>query len=269
MKIYRVLDAQHTVLYATSDDAKTFYALSDDPFYGELRVSNEKLEVSKVLVPIEPRTILCVGVNYKEHAKETGKPLPDYPVIFFKPASALLDPGDPIQIPRALPTDQVDYEVELAIVIGTRCKNATRANALDYVLGYTVANDVSSRDWQMDKGGTQWCRGKMFDTFLPLGPCIVTKDDLPDPGKLGLFSRLNGKTMQSSNTSDMLFDVPAIIEFLSGSTTLEPGTVILTGTPPGVGIGFDPPVFMKDGDTIEVEVEQIGTLANPVINEPV
>ena len=161
----------------------------------------------------------------------------------------------------------VDYECELAVVIGRPCKNVSRANALDYVLGYTCANDVSARDWQVKRGGGQWCRGKFFDTFAPLGPCLVTRDEIPNPNTLRLRTILNGETVQDWNTSDMIFDVPTLIEFLSGSTTLLPGTVILTGTPHGVGMAGKPPRWLKAGDEVTIEIEKIGALTNPVALE--
>jgi 2-keto-4-pentenoate hydratase/2-oxohepta-3-ene-1,7-dioic acid hydratase in catechol pathway len=159
----------------------------------------------------------------------------------------------------------VDYECELAVVIGKTARNVKRENALDYVLGYTCANDVSARDWQMKWGGGQWCRGKTFDTFAPMGPCLVLKDEIPDPNTLRIKTILNGDVMQDWNTDDMIFDVPTLIEFLSGDTTLLPGTVILTGTPHGIGAARKPPVFLRAGDTVSIEIEKIGTLTNPVI----
>ena len=161
----------------------------------------------------------------------------------------------------------VDYECELAVVIGKRAKNVSKENALDYVLGYTCANDVSARDWQSKWGGSQWCRGKTFDTFCPLGPVLVTSDEITNPNTLGIKTILNDDVMQDWNTDDMIFDVPTLIEFLSGSSVLEPGTVILTGTPHGVGFAQDPPRFLKDGDTVTIEIEGIGQLTNPVVNE--
>ena len=190
--------------------------------------------------------------------------IPKFPIHCLKNPSALLDPGAPIRIPRKLASTQVDYEGELAIVIGKTCLNATRENALDHVLGYTVANDVSARDWQKDWGGSQWCRGKSFDTFAPMGPWIVTRDEIPDPDALRITTRVNNETLQDSNTSDMIFDVPALIEFLSGNTTLAVGTVILTGTPSGVGLGRAPHRWLREGDSVEVEIEKIGILSNPV-----
>ena len=154
------------------------------------------------------------------------------------------------------------------MVIGKTCKNVSRDKALDYVLGYTCGNDVSARDWQLKAGGGQWCRGKTFDTFAPLGPCLVTSDEIKNPNSLAIKTVLNGETVQEWNTDDMIFDVPALIEFLSGSTTLFPGTVILTGTPHGVGMARKPPLWLKAGDTVTIEIENIGALTNPVINEP-
>ena len=161
----------------------------------------------------------------------------------------------------------MDYECELAVVIRKNCKNVSKSEALDYVLGYTCANDVSARDWQKEWGGGQFCRGKTFDTFCPLGPCLVTTDEITDPNSLNISTHLNGEQMQSSNTSDMIFDIPTLIEFLSGSTTLEPGTVLITGTPSGVGGARKPPVYLQDGDTVTVEIEKIGRLTNSVRDE--
>jgi 2-keto-4-pentenoate hydratase/2-oxohepta-3-ene-1,7-dioic acid hydratase in catechol pathway len=191
-----------------------------------------------------------------------------FPIFFFKGPGTLANPGEPILIPSHLKSDEVDYECELAVVIGKSCKNVSRAEALNFVLGYTCANDVSARDWQIKRGGSQWSRGKMFDTFCPLGPCLVTRDEIPNPNALKIRTLLNGQTAQDSNTSDMIFDVPALIEFLSGSTTLPAGTVILTGTPQGVGMAQKPPRWLKAGDTVRVEIEKIGSLENPVLNEP-
>ncbi len=178
------------------------------------------------------------------------------------------NPEDPIEIPQTLQSHKVDYECELAVVIGKTCQNATPGNALSHVLGYTCANDVSARDWQKEAGGGQWCRGKMFRTFCPLGPCLVTPEDIPDPGTLAMETRLNGTTVQKDSTGDMIFTVAEIIAFLSASAILLPGTVILTGTPSGVGMARTPPVWLKPGDRVEIEIENIGILANPVINEP-
>jgi 2-keto-4-pentenoate hydratase/2-oxohepta-3-ene-1,7-dioic acid hydratase in catechol pathway len=185
----------------------------------------------------------------------------------MKAVNAVQNPEDPILLPTYLESHEVDYECELAVVIGRKCKNVSRDEALQNVLGYTCANDVSARDWQVKKGGGQWCRGKTFDTFAPLGPYLVTTDEIPNPNELQIKTILNGQVMQDWNTRDMIFDVPALIEFLSGSTTLLPGTVILTGTPHGVGGARKPPVFLKEGDSITIEIEKIGSLTNPIRNE--
>jgi 2-keto-4-pentenoate hydratase/2-oxohepta-3-ene-1,7-dioic acid hydratase in catechol pathway len=161
----------------------------------------------------------------------------------------------------------VDYEAELAVVIGRTAKNVSRREAFDYVLGYTIANDVSARDWQKRWGGGQFCRGKSFDTFAPLGPAIITRDELTDPNNLRIQCRVNGEVRQDSTTADMIFDVGALIEFLSGSTTLFPGSTILTGTPEGVGASRKPPAYLRAGDLVEVEIEKIGVLSNPVVDE--
>ena len=235
--------------------------------FTELERTGEPALVSKILAPLEPRAVLCIGLNYRQHAAETHAPLPKVPVLFFKNPAAVQDPGAPIELPRWLASGKVDYEGELAVVIGRRCKNVPRAEALDYVLGYTCANDVSARDWQKEGGGSQWCRGKSFDTFCPLGPALVTRDEIPNPNALGISTEVNGETLQSSSTGDMIFDVATLIEFLSGSTTLLPGTVILTGTPSGVGMARTPPRWLLAGDTVTVEIEKIGALTNPVVEE--
>lgn len=223
----------------------------------------------KLLAPVDPRITLCIGLNYRKHAEEGGKPVPELPVLFIKGPGATNNPGDNIVLPRKLRSDMVDYECELAVVIGRPCKNVSKADALKYVAGFTCGNDVSARDWQLKWGGGQWCRGKTFDTFSPLGPWMVTPDELGNPNELRIMTRLNGQTMQDWSTNDMIFDVPTLIEFLSGSTTLMPGTVILTGTPHGVGGARTPPVFLKAGDTVEIEIEKIGVLSNPVVEEKV
>jgi 2-keto-4-pentenoate hydratase/2-oxohepta-3-ene-1,7-dioic acid hydratase in catechol pathway len=216
---------------------------------------------------VAPPAVLCIGLNYRRHALETHAAIPDYPVLFMKNPSAVQNPGDPIALPRHLRSDKVDYEAELAIVIGRKCRNVLRADALGYVLGYTCANDVSARDWQKERGGGQWCRAKGFDTFCPLGPRLVTPDELPQPNALRIRTLVDGEVLQDSNTGDMIFDVPALIEFLSGSTTLLPGTVILTGTPQGVGMARTPPRWLKPGDSVTVAIEGIGALTNPVVEE--
>lgn len=235
--------------------------------FGPHRVTERRLQIDKLLAPLIPTDILCIGLNYREHAAESNSAIPENPMLFIKSSNTLNNPFDPIPLPRR--SDQIDYEAELAVVIGRTAKHVSRQNALDYVLGYTCANDVSARDWQREKslGGGQFARGKSFDGFCPLGPCIVTKEEIPDPNALRIRTILNGQTMQDNTTGDMIFDVPALIESLSSTLTLRPGSVILTGTPQGVGFARNPPVWMKDGDSVVVEIGRIGRLENPVRKE--
>ena len=267
MKIIRHITATGPAYAALQPDGSAREIAGD--IYGDFRVTDRVVKPGKLLAPVVPVYLPCIGLNYKRHAAESNSAPPPHPVLFVKNPASAQNPGDPIELPVKLPSTSVDYECELAVVIGQRCKNATRANALDFVLGYTCANDVSARDWQRNGGGGQWCRGKTFDTFCPLGPVLVTKDEIPNPNKLRLRTILNGETMQDWNTDDMIFDVPALIEFLSGSTLLLPGTVISTGTPHGIGGARTPPVFLRAGDTVTVEIDRIGALTNPVIAEPV
>jgi 2-keto-4-pentenoate hydratase/2-oxohepta-3-ene-1,7-dioic acid hydratase in catechol pathway len=267
MKIIRYADRGGAVGYALQQADGAYVGIEGDIF-GKFEVTRRKVEVAKVLAPVEPAQIIGIGLNYRKHAEEQGAKLPEFPIVFFKNRSAVQNPGDAIEIPRKLASEQVDYECELAVVIGKKCKNVSRENALDYVLGYCCANDVSARDWQRNGGGGQWSRGKSFDTFCPLGPCLVTRDEIPDPQKLGIRTKLNGEVMQSSNTGDMIFDVRALVAFLSGSTTLPAGTVILTGTPGGVGMWQTPPRWLKVGDEVSIEIDGIGVLTNPVKDEP-
>lgn len=262
MKIIRFLDSDGRCRYGEPTNGRNARLIEGDPF-SRYRVTDQSIRVHKLLAPVEPSSILCIGLNYREHAAEGGWPIPEYPVLFLKAANALNHPGDPILLPAVEPVE-VDYEAELAVVIGKAGKNIARNAALDHVLGYTCANDVSGRSWQKDKGGSQWCRGKSFDSFAPLGPCLVTADDIPNPNDLKVSTTLNGQVMQSSTTADMIFDIPELIRFLSEDTTLLPGTVILTGTPPGVGYARKPPVFLRDGDEITIEIERIGRLTNRV-----
>ncbi len=267
MKILRYLDSKGQTHYGSQKPDGTAERLSGD-LYAGLQPTGETADVAKVLAPLVPNSILCIGLNYKHHAAESGMKAPELPILFVKGNNTLQNPGDPIEIPTRLRSDEVDYECELAVVIGKACKNVKREDALKYVLGYTCANDVSARDWQIKKGGGQWCRGKFFDTFAPLGPVLVTTDEITNPNALGIRTIINGETVQDWNTNDMIFDVPALIEFLSGSTTLLPGTVILTGTPHGVGLAAKPPRWLKPGDTVTIEIDGIGKLTNPVVNEP-
>ena len=266
MKIARI-QCDDSVCYASMNDDGSWNRLDGDLF-GELTDTGQKVD-GKILAPLSPQDILCIGLNYRKHAEEGKADIPENPILFMKTSTSAQNPGDPIVLPRKLNSDKVDYECELAVVIGRTCHNVSKADALDYVLGYTCANDVSARDWQMNGGGGQWCRGKTFATFCPLGPHIVTADEIPDPNTLPIKTVLNGDVMQDWNTNDMIFDVPTLIEFLSASCELAPGTVILTGTPHGVGAARKPPVFLKDGDTCTIEIGGIGALTNPVVDEQV
>ena len=268
MKIIRYLDSAGEARHGALGDDGTALEIEGDIF-GDCRVTDRPADAVKRLAPVQPTGILCIGLNYRFHAEETRSAIPEHPVVFMKLPAAVQHPGEPILLPTHLKSDKVDYEGELVVVIGKAAKNVSREDALGYVLGYTCGNDVSARDWQKSAGGGQWCRGKTFDTFCPLGPVLVTADEIPDPNTLGIRTLLNGETMQNGNTRNMLFDVPALIAFLSGSTTLMPGTVIMTGTPEGVGMARKPPVWLKEGDTVTVEIEKIGALANPVRKEPV
>src|SRR6266446_7569960 len=211
-----------------------------------------------------PGKLICIGLNYRDHAAESNMPIPERPVVFSKFATAVIAPGEPVVLPAT--SEKVDYEAELAVVIGRRAKSVGANRALEYVLGYTAFNDVSARDFQFADG--QWQRGKSCDTFAPMGPTIVTADVIPNPHQLSIKLRLNGQTMQDSNTDNLIFGIPQLISFLSETITLEPGDVIATGTPSGVGFARKPPVFLKDGDQMEVEIEGLGIL-NSSVEAPV
>jgi 2-keto-4-pentenoate hydratase/2-oxohepta-3-ene-1,7-dioic acid hydratase in catechol pathway len=221
----------------------------------------------KLLPPVpDPAKILCIGLNYRDHAIEGGRPIPPEPVLFGKYPNTLIAHGDPIKLPRV--AEKVDYEAELVVVIGKTGKHIPNTPAaLEYVGGYTVGHDVSARDWQFRGEEKQWTIGKTFDTFAPTGPVLVTADELTDPHNLQVQLRLNGTTLQNSNTKEFIFGVPHLLWFLSQCITLEPGDLIFTGTPPGVGIARKPPILLKPGDVTEVEVEGIGILKNPVVAE--
>lgn len=208
---------------------------------------------------LAPAKIVAIGKNYAEHAIETKSAVPEEPIVFAKFATSIIGPGADITWNASL-TNQVDFEAELAVIIGQRARNVAEENALDYVFGYTCANDVSARDLQYR--GKQWVRGKSLDTFCPLGPWIVTADEIPDPQNLGIRCQVNGRTMQNSHTSKMIFSVPFLISFLSHHFTLLPGDIILTGTPDGVGAFREPPEFLRDGDSVMVEIEAIGQIVN-------
>jgi len=266
MKIVRFQSADGTPAYGALQLDGSIKVITGNLF-GDFSESEEVVRGVKLLAPVEPANIIGVGMNYQKHAEEGGKSAPERPMWFMKTTGAVQNPGDPIVLPVTQASHQVDFEAELAVVIGKTCHNVKRCDALDYVLGYTCANDVSARDWQFKWGAGQYCQAKSFDTFCPLGPVLVTRDEIPNPNNLTIRSVLNGEVMQDWTTSDMVFDVPALIEFLSGSRTLPRGTAIITGTPHGVGFARQPPVWLQAGDTIEIEIEKIGKLSNPVIAE--
>jgi len=235
--------------------------------YTGLKETGEKVAVDKWLAPVVPVNIFGIGLNYRAHAQETGAQIPEHPVLFMKPTTTITDPGAPIVLPASCSHGpEVDYEAELGVVIGRTARGVSEARALEYVLGYTGANDVSARRWQKHGGAGQWIRGKSFDAFCPLGPVLVTADEVPDPQALEVRCVLNGETMQTGHTSNMIFSIAQLVAYLSRDMTLLPGTLILTGTPPGVGFARTPPVFLADGDKVRVEIESIGALENPVCN---
>lgn len=221
----------------------------------------------KLLPPVpNPNKILCIGLNYRDHAIEGNRPIPPEPVLFGKFPNTLVAHGEPIKLPKV--AEKVDYEAELVVVIGKTGRHIPNTPAaFEYVGGYTCGHDVSARDWQFRGEEKQWIIGKTFDTFAPTGPVLVTADEIPDPHKLQVQLRLNGTTLQNSNTKEFIFGVPHLLWFLSQCITLEPGDLIFTGTPPGVGIARKPPILLKAGDVAEVEIEGIGTLKNPVVAE--
>ena len=219
-----------------------------------------------IQAPIDdPEKIICIGLNYADHAAESGMPIPDEPIVFSKYASSIIGPNADIVAPSA--SSQVDYEVELVVVIGKRGRNISEEDALNYVAGYMVGHDVSARDYQLEKPGAQWMMGKTFDTFAPIGPDLVTTDDVSDPHNLGIRCILNGETVQDSNTSQLIFGVPQLIAYLTHVFTIIPGDLIFTGTPPGVGMGRNPQLWLKHGDHVICEIDGLGRLENPVVSD--
>jgi 2-keto-4-pentenoate hydratase/2-oxohepta-3-ene-1,7-dioic acid hydratase in catechol pathway len=220
----------------------------------------------RLLSPVpDPRKIVCIGLNYRDHAIESGAEIPSEPVLFSKYPTTLIGHGDSIVLPSV--SEQVDYEAELVVVIGRGGRHISKDKAMGHVGGYMVGHDVSARDWQLNKPGKQWMAGKTFDTFAPTGPELVTPDEVPDPHSLRIQLRLNGQTMQDSNTNQLIFRIDEIVSYLSQVMTLQPGDLIFTGTPPGVGMARKPPVWLKPGDVAEVEIEHLGILRNPVVAE--
>jgi 2,4-didehydro-3-deoxy-L-rhamnonate hydrolase len=209
-----------------------------------------------------PSKIVCIGLNFRDHAAESGMEVPREPVIFMKATSSLVGPNDPVMIPRN--ATKVDWEVELAVIIGKRATYVTKERALDHVAGYALHNDYSERAFQLDRGG-QWVKGKSADTFAPLGPFLATPDEIANPGALGMWLKVNGERRQKSNTSNMIFDVPTLVSYLSEFMTLLPGDVISTGTPFGVGLGMKPPQYLKAGDVVELGIDELGESQQTVV----
>lgn len=218
----------------------------------------------KLAAPIpDPGKILCIGLNYADHAAESGQPLPDYPIVFSKYSNAVIGSGEPIILPKV--TDMVDYEAELGFVIGKRGRHISEADALDFVAGYLPVNDVSARDYQ--ERVSQWTLGKSFDSFAPMGPALVTADEVPDPHNLAIRLWIGDETLQDSNTSQLIFNVPQLVAAISEVMTLDPGDIVSTGTPPGVGGARRPPRWLRAGETVHIEIERLGVLRNPIIAE--
>ena len=263
MNIVRFIDEDGQVRFGRPQPDGGAWVLEGDPF-DRLRPTDRVVRVAKRIAPVDPPNVFAIGLNYRRHAEETGAALPDAPVIFIKANTSVATPNAPILLPKAAP-NEVDYEAELAIVIGRTARDVSPGEAFDCVLGFTCANDVSARDChlRLDK---QWARGKSFDTFCPLGPVLVTPDQI-DPDQVGIRTVLNGKVMQDSNTGDMIFGCRELVSYLSHQFTLLPGTVICTGTPSGVGFARKPPVFLRDGDEVTIEIDGIGQLTNPVIRQ--
>jgi len=261
MKIVRFKKGTGATRYGMIE-GEAIAVAAGDPIRGLKRTdATVPLAGVKLLAPVEPVNVLCIGQNYKAHVEEGGANLPKAPILFMKTTTAVIGPDEPVLIPKIAPAE-VDYEAELALVIGKTARHVPESEALKYVLGYTCAHDVSARDCQRGRG--QWCRAKSFETFCPIGPWLET--DL-NPLNVRVQGRLNGQTMQDASTSLMIFSIPFLISHLSRGMTLLPGTLLLTGTPAGVGFARKPPVYLKPGDVFEVEVEGIGVLRNPIRGE--
>ncbi len=282
MRICCFIDEYGQRAYGKDLDDGTAIPLIGDPFEGAFELMTDIPDfiapVTERHPPVTPTDVWCIGKNYAEHVREFGGDAPELPVVFMKPSGCVIPDGEAIVLPRCQRDGpEVDYEAELAVVIGygpedRPCRNVSADEALSFVFGYTCANDVSARQWQKKYGGGQWVRGKSFDTFCPLGPSITTarpcfdgdEDVITDPQNLAISCTINGETRQSDTTANMMVPVAELIAFISQDTTLWPGAVILTGTPSGVGMASDPPRLLRDGDEVAVTIEKIGTLTNPV-----
>ena len=260
MKIVRVRTRDMAARHGVWEEDGSVRLIEGD-ILGDFNVTGERVakESVQLLAPIEPPNIIAIGLNYREHAIESKKAIPTKPVMFIKPTTALVGTDEAIVLPPQAP-DEVDWEGELALVISKKARNVSEADAMEYVLGWTCANDVSARDCQV-RYDLQWARAKGFDTFCPLGPCIQTEGN---PNNLRSATRVAGQTKQDHTTSDMIFTIEHLVSYISHQFTLLPGTVILTGTPAGVGYGHDPQRYLREGEVVEVEIEGVGILSNPV-----
>jgi 2-keto-4-pentenoate hydratase/2-oxohepta-3-ene-1,7-dioic acid hydratase in catechol pathway len=246
----------------------SFFANGGIPHLGWMLAKHENMlpEIApdtRLGCPVaNPSKILCIGLNYAKHAKETNAPIPKEPILFMKATTAITGPNDAIMIPKN--SVKTDWEVELAFVIGKRASYVSEAEAMDYVAGYCLHNDVSEREFQLERGGT-WDKGKGCDTFAPIGPWMVTKDEIKDPHQLRLWLKVNGQMMQDGNTDDLIFNIPQLVAYISQFMTLLPGDIVSTGTPAGVGLGFNPPVYLKPGDVVELGIDGLGTSQQKVV----
>lgn len=267
MKIARYESKEGVGRYAAFDPGLPGRVLAvEGDIFGNFIVTDREVKIDTWLPPVEPVNVFALGFSYGKHAQEAGTEAPTDPVVFMKATTSVIAHHAPILLPAVGP-DRVDYEGELAVVIGKKAKNVPAAEAMEYIFGYTCANDVSARDWQFERQKGQWIRGKSFDTFCPLGPVLVTKDEIRNPNDLSIQTILNGHLVQDASTGDMIFTIPQIVAALSRSMTLLPGTVILTGTPEGVGFTRQPPLYLREGDVVIVHIEGVGTLSNPVRRE--
>ncbi len=260
MKIVRFVDETGRVCLGR-DPLSGTAELLDGHLFGELKPSGQRTRIGALLAPVSPPNIFGVGLNYREHARQSGAEIPEQPFIFMKPTTTIANPGDAILVPKCCTNGpEVDYECELAVVIGREARDVPTETALAYVFGYTAANEVTARKW------AKVCRtkGKSFDRFCPLGPTLVTADEIPDPQSLRMTTTLNGTVMQDGSTADMIFSVAELVSYISQDATLLPGTIILTGTPPGAGFSRVPPCYLMPGDEVHVEIESIGRLSNSV-----
>lgn len=278
MSLCRILNSDGRPEYALYDQGQVcpLHALMDSPPVGPQLFDTDLSKLPKnenvpanlwqaapdtLLPPVPmPEKLFCIGLNYRDHALETGAEIPSEPVVFSKFNTAIVGHGEAIELPSI--SSRVDYEAELVVVIGKEAKNLSADEAMDAVFGYTCGHDVSARDWQKGRPGGQWLLGKTFDTFAPIGPCVVSKSQIADPGDLRVRMELNGEMVQDSTTAQLIFDIPTIFAHLSKFVTLKPGDLIFTGTPPGVGDAKDPPVYLQPGDRCSVIVDGIGTLTN-------